>query len=160
MGTEDTPPEELRAQHEHHGDSVAGMIDRLASDLRREIRESRKQQTEGMGSVILRLAGIENRMQEGSIRMEKHALQIAELALGQSETDQRVIALEKYENERSKREFAETELARERASNDRDSLVRTLGTDGLRVVVASFAAGLCALAWYALVSYIRAHGAP
>jgi hypothetical protein len=158
MGTDDTPAEEVRAHHEHHGDSVAGMIDRLANDLRREIRESRKQQTEGLGSVIVRLAGIESRMQEGSIRMEKHALQIAELAMAQAETDQRVIALEKYENERSKREFAESELARERAVNARDSLVRTLGSDGLRVVAASMAAGLCALGWFLLVTWIRSKG--
>lgn len=157
MGTDDTPPEELPT-HRDHGDIIPGMIDRLALDLRREIRESRKQQTEGLGSVMIRLAGIENRMQEGSIRMEKHALQIIELATGQAETDERIHTLERYETERAKREFAEAELSRERATVERDSVIKSIGNDALRVAAGSIVAGLCALAWWVVVSWVRAGG--
>jgi hypothetical protein len=159
MGNEDTPRDELPAHHGDSGPATSAMLRDLSIDLRREIRESRKLQGEGLGAVVLRLTGIENRMQEGSLRLEKHSLQIGELAMAAADSDKRLESLERIEFDRAKKEFAAGEVERVQADTARNALIPTLGTDAARIIVAGLISGLCGLVWWGVVTWIRSgHG--
>jgi hypothetical protein len=158
MGADDTPPMEIPAHSDHKPSvDVLYVLEAVKRDLQRDIREFRKAQSDALGAVFSRLSGIETRMSDESLVRQKHDLQIAELAAASKDVDERLAFLESCEAERAKAEYAAKEVMRVNQAEVSNSILRVLPGDMLRIVAGSIAAGLCALAWWAIVTYIRAH---
>jgi hypothetical protein len=173
---DDTPPEPLptrRASGEH----VAGGVDsvfmfEMRRELMAEMKASRRETSEAMNEVRLRLGAIETNMAAGAQRMEQHDGQLKELIDVSAELDQRLAqqealrvadlsarlkVLEDAELQRSRDEYARARVAAtpSRLNGVVDDMLSSAGKAFGAAVIAAVAGA----AWYAFTTWVKA-GAP